>query len=112
MFSDLPWYGKVLALVAFFAIMTASSASAYWQDGNKLYDQCEAQINFGVGYMQGAVDALALAMNEGTFCIPPTVTGKQLRDVVCRDLRENPKDRNLLAALLVFRSVQQAWPCK
>ena len=104
------WSGKALALSMFAGIMTSNSASAFWQDGNKLYDQCRDQTHFGLGYMEGVVDSFA--MDERRFCIPPNVSGRQLSDVICQDLRENPKDRAKPAALLIFMSLNRAWPCE
>jgi hypothetical protein len=110
MFSDLPWYGKALCLAAFFGAISPSSAAAEWLDGNKLHDQCVEHTLHGLGYMKGAVDAIV--MNVDGFCIPPNVTGRQLSDVICQDLRENPKDRDKPAAFLVFMSLKRAWSCK
>lgn len=110
MFSDLPWYGKALALVAFFATMTSNPAAAYWQDGNRLYEGCEDRSSFNHGYIQGVIDTLGA--DSGKFCIPANAIAKQLKDVVCRDLRERPQDRDRLGALLVYESLKRAWPCK
>ncbi|WP_336802507.1 Rap1a/Tai family immunity protein [Kaistia sp. MMO-174] len=110
MYSNLPWYGKALCLAAFFAISGSSFASADWQNGNKLYEGCEDHTSFNLGYIEGVIDTLGA--DSGKFCIPANVIAKQLKDVVCKDLRESPKDRDRLAAFLVFRSLQRAWPCK
>jgi len=48
----------------------------------------------------------------GRYCIPEGVTVRQVGDVFCKFLRENPERREYVAALLFQTAMSQAWPCK
>lgn len=47
----------------------------------------------------------------GHYCIPKEVTFRQLGDVFCKFLRENPAQREYVAALLFSTAMAQVWPC-
>ena len=89
--------------------------------GNDLLRFCRsdadaAEQSFCLGYLHGVVDgAMAVRVNEGQtqfFEIPAGVHILQIRDVVVKFLKENPKDRHLAAVALVFKALKKAFPAK
>ncbi|WP_182341852.1 Rap1a/Tai family immunity protein [Comamonas koreensis] len=61
----------------------------------------------GYGYVRGVIDSL----NKILFCIPHTVTGGQIVDVVYNHLQDNAKKRHQPAVDLTIEALQDAFPC-
>lgn len=89
--------------------------------GNDLLRYCKsdadaAEQSFCLGYLHGVVDgAMAIRVSEGQaqiFEIPAGVHILQIRDVVVKFLKKNPKDRHLAAVALVFKALKEAFPAK
>ena len=89
--------------------------------GNDLLRFCTSDANsveqsFCLGYLHGLVDGvMVIKISEArpqVFDIPAGVDILQVRDVVVRFLKENPKDRHLSAATLVFKALTEAFPSK
>lgn len=97
-------------IVSALVMAAAHPATAAWQTGNDLYTECPKKTGFTFGYIEGVIDALQT--ENGPFCMPDSVIAGQLKDVVCDDLRQNPKDRDKSAAVLVYSALRRAWPCK
>jgi len=85
----------------------------------KLSDMQDAvDGSFCTGYVLGVVDALNVA-NTATVasttveaCIPDNANTDQLNRVVAKYFNDNPATLNKPAALLVVKSIVDAFPCK
>jgi hypothetical protein len=88
--------------------------------GNDLLEFCESKKEFEqafcLGYITGVTDMEG--MNTAAFpdrqrsCISTIVTNGQLIDVVLKYLKDHPEERHMLAAVLIVKSMAQAFPCK
>lgn len=69
-------------------------------------EACEA-------YLAGIADTLGELgpKRGGIACIPPVVTGAQLRIVVQKYLRDHPEKLQLRAAKLALEAYQTSFPC-
>jgi Rap1a immunity proteins len=47
----------------------------------------------------------------GRYCVPEGATVRQVGDVFCKFLRENPARRQYTASLLFRSAMTEAWPC-
>ena len=88
-------------------------ASAYFEDGNSLYDHCQKPVtsSFGAvcyGYVTGVADAL---VNLGAYCVPQEASRKQAVDVVVFYLRDHPEKRHLPAFDHVTIALKEKFPC-
>jgi len=45
------------------------------------------------------------------YCAPEGVTAGQMADVFCAYLKNDPKDRQMSAAILFRHAMTEAWPC-
>jgi hypothetical protein len=107
---------KRLALIGT-VLMFASGSAATEVDysGNELLKYCTSGNSLETvacqAYINGIREVLSLASADAGRepCIPPSVTGAQIKDVVVRHLRENPETRHLDRAVLVMRAVRDAW---
>jgi hypothetical protein len=100
---------KALLAVLMFV---CTSASAMYENGNKLLNDMEGTTTakmYALGYIVGVADAYGTA---DLLCIPATVTKGQLNDVVHISLRSNPSLRNLPADLLVLTALGSYWECE
>lgn len=111
---------KKLALFLLCALLLSSKElSAQFVKGNNLYTWCNSGSEFGsaicAGYILAAVDtneAYNLLFKTCIWFDPgPNVTGLQLRDVINKGLRDNPKDRDITAAILIQDYLSDAFPC-
>lgn len=97
-------------LIAPLIIALSASAHAQFYSGNELFERLndpERQF-FALGFIAGVSDS-----NVGVWhCPPERVTLGQTRDVVHRELKANPDERHLSAAVLVGAYLQRTWPCK
>ena len=79
-------------------LMTACSST-------KQADLCDA-------YLDGFTDAIrASGQDHALACIPQTVTGTELRDVVVRWLRGNPEAQHETGEKVAHLALQKAYPC-
>ncbi len=80
-------------------LMTACSST-------KQGDLCDA-------YLDGFTDAIrADGQDHAIACIPQSVTGTELRDVVAHWLRDNPQSQHDTGEKVTRLSLQKAYPCK
>ncbi|AQS42054.1 MAG: Hypothetical protein BHV28_13710 [Candidatus Tokpelaia hoelldobleri] len=109
-----------VAFVMVFMSSHANAAGGYYLDGNRLHQYCQTEQGYVVGYTTGVVDALLLLTwyTEATeqkssyqLCYPSNVLNTQLSDVVCKGLKDNPKDRHSPANILVYLYLSAAFPC-
>ena len=92
---------------------TAAAQRVSAVDGNKLLGFCTAKATVGCdAYISGVADAIAAQEASKPACIPPAVTGTQLRDVTIKYFRAHPESRQLKAGALTIRALSQAFPCK
>src|SRR5258705_11354152 len=125
---------RIIALVV--ALLIPSQASAEFLNGNRLMEECEGRTPFLSGYVAGSLDkGLAdlpylmvlflkfydpskhaehnkhlesAAQMVRNFCKPDNVTLRQIVDVFCKHLKENPADRNKGGAALLDDAVHAA----
>ena len=80
-------------------LMTACS-------GGKQAELCDA-------YLDGFTDAIrANGQDHALACIPQTVSGTELRDVVVRWLRDNPESQHETGEKVAHLALQKAYPCR
>ena len=93
--------------------LAASSAHAYFKDGNKLLSELNSNSGSnvlpatGLGYITGVADALYGITN----CPPENVTAGQIRDMVRNYLENTPAIRHLPAQQIVSHVLKSVWPC-
>ena len=76
------------------------------QEGGFRNEQEEREVNYFVGYVEGA----ALASRK--ICVPSTRGVRdQLGDTTARYLRQHPREWHLPADILVVKAVQPMFPC-
>jgi hypothetical protein len=103
--------------------MAGSCHAAAIEDGNHLFQQCQASPElfsdgFCKGYVAAVVDALLAADKRGDAvagwraCFPDRVTLAQLQDVVTRFLTTHPQARHMTAVSLVAGAFGEAFPCR
>jgi hypothetical protein len=111
--------------------LSASSASATFYNGNELYELCQRDrvALYIAGYLDkswqdriattyfmpesSSKNAAVKAVNKAIrgYCIPERATLGQLGDVVCKYVKENPKDRTKEAVGLINLAFLDAFPC-
>ncbi|KSV95391.1 hypothetical protein N184_00160 [Sinorhizobium sp. GL28] len=107
---------KSIILAASMLTTLPSISLAEFIDGNEIYKRCEGPNAVSVAtYAMGVADTYDLLVRyEKTtpfFCIPLQVSARQLKDVMCRYLREHPENRQQGAAGLGAVAFREAWPC-
>jgi hypothetical protein len=99
---------KFLAALLFIPVMV----SAEFHSGNDLYrDLLSSKVTdnlYALGYIAGVADA----GQNGSHCIPTTVSLGQLQDMVIEYMKKNADIRNLSADVLVGLMLLERWPCK
>jgi Rap1a immunity proteins len=107
-------HGAIVCLLALG--LSGSSAHAVFLNGNKLHEWCQEQPAAAAQYVVGVLDALMVAAatdaSNQPVCIPTQVTVRQVYDVVCKHLRDNPANRHYNTPSLVWHAQSEAWPCK
>jgi len=89
-----------------------------FKSGNDIYSLCTSDSpsdnRVCLHYILGVTDAFSeinAARDNPLFCIRPTMTARQIHDVVKNFLDERPADRDAGAPALVLEAIQQAFPC-
>lgn len=103
------------ALVAALSFSPSITSANTFLSGNDLYDGCKNNHHDASTYIIGVVDTFDVFENALTtkmFCLPTSVTGAQLTDMVCKKLKENPDIRHENAAELVSSTLFAVFPCK
>jgi hypothetical protein len=101
-------------------LTVASSAQAeptihFFVDGNSLLSACTDPApnmqSYCLGYIEGVADWLNVLyhLDNGNGCVPPEVTGIQIRDVVLNHLRTHPQDRHWEGSTLTVIAINKAW---
>lgn len=113
--------GLCIVAVLAYAVPLASETRAQTAilDGNSLYKTCTdskaAKDLYCDAYIRGIYESLtiratALPWNSEAFCVRPTVTYPQVRDIVVAYMRDRPKERDGFAFALVERAIYDAFP--
>lgn len=113
---------KRAASILFFCAITANAAIT----GNELYAMPKVAVQtYLLGWLEGYQELhskLLLSnklLSPGAVdyvwqqlpCVPRTITLGQITDVVLRQLRDHPENRNAEAATLVDNAISKTWPC-
>ncbi|GJE36053.1 hypothetical protein KHHGKMAE_0099 [Methylobacterium persicinum] len=94
-----------------------SQTKPSFMTGNLLHEACTLQkaTSRGVatGYAVGVLDSPTASSKLIAFiCVPSGVTMGQVVDVACAYVAKNSQDRHREAAILVFGTLVDAWPCQ
>jgi len=98
-------------------LMACASANATPTTGEflKLANSGSAGRATATAYLLGAVDmADGLTLAAPTlpqYCMPENVTQEQLLAMSKRYMENSPNDWHLPAFVLIYRALQNAWPC-
>ncbi len=112
-----PLVGIAAATLVLVALTTDVRAQAgddriqRYVSANTLHEWCQAAPDKALYYVAGVVDALTLNADHMPVCIPVESTLTQIRDVVCKYLRENPAKRHYNTASSLWLAQSQAFPC-
>ena len=98
-------------VVVFLAILSPTSGSAEFWNGNEVMEYCEPgpKLQYSRFYVTGITDALS---GSGLFCLPRGVHVGQVGDVFCKHLRDNPGERHRPAHELAVNAFRSAFPCR
>ena len=105
----------MIGLLALVAASTSGTAISHYS-GNQLWDLCsgnDTEYAACALFVMGVADTVSLQQVGGThrICIDPTVSKRQMADVVSKSLHDIPETRNLSAAMLAYNSLLKAFPC-
>lgn len=90
--------------------------------GNDLLEFCTSQdpsdLRYCLGFIYGVKITYDLHNEYGNSstmviksCSPSSWNAGQIKDIVVKYLRENPKDRSHHPTILVLAALTDAWPC-
>lgn len=76
-----------------------------------LYAACNASMSneYARGFCDGAMDALYSSIQD--WCVPVSVTHKQVKEIIKHALLDAPPPASMSAFEFVNRTVQKEWPC-
>jgi hypothetical protein len=109
---------RLSAVIMLGVLLPAAPSLAAFRDGNGLLQLCTAtigaQMDFCYGYIDAVTDYLVVnnVMGDISACITTELDDGQLRDLVIRFLRQNPKLRRVAASELIARALAEAFPCQ
>lgn len=109
----------VLVYVASTPVSLAQTFAAYLT-GNDLLAYCNSgvptHLYYCAGYVTAAVDhdrgLMSVLKAKPNFCIPATVTSKQLADIALAYLQANPATLHYAATGAVVTAIGEAFPCR
>lgn len=102
---------KVAALASLGILMTTAS-DAQASNGIEIERWCENDSAVALAYIDGVTDAYATVGPPIDYCPPKGATYGEVRDVVCKWVKNHPEERQKAGALLVPVALSKAWPCK
>jgi hypothetical protein len=104
-------------VIAYFQI--ASTAKAYWADGQELLKWCSSEYTElfyieCIGYIQGHMDT---ALANGTFekqyiCLPENTTLAHVREIAVKYLKSHAAAMQKAAPLVLLDALHDVFPCK
>lgn len=108
--------GIPLAIAVFSAAFPAICHASSFFEGNDLHELCETKRALAQAYVMGVTDGMdsygVTSDGNSPFCVPPNVRSKQISDIACNYLRDNPEKRQYSAASNIFAAVLAAFPCR
>ena len=105
----------ILLIVACTTVAGAAHAQRHSNLGARtLLTACTGkQAELCDAYLDGFSDAIEAGGKEHALaCIPNSVTGTELRDVLVQYLKANPQDQHEIAEKVTRLALQKAYPCK
>ena len=106
---------RLLVLCLLAATVTTAQAQRVSKVGAKtLMTACSGgkQAELCDAYLDGFTDAIrATGQNSALACIPQSVSGTELRDVVAHWLRDNPESQHETGEKVTRLALQKAYPC-
>lgn len=102
-----------LALAAMMTLAASGVSQAYYFNGNKLNELCQADRTYVAAYISGAADAFTTDFSGETkrICLPLTITRSQLTNSYCKYLSENPEKRDLPGNVLAYQVLLNLYRC-
>ena len=106
------------SFAVFLGLCSGAQAEGYFKNGNQLYLECNSANTYDVaiclGYVMGILDQIELYadVSKTQTCIPANVTAGQVKDVVVKQMNDDPANRNLPASSIVFEAAFKAWGCE
>ena len=115
---------RFAALASGVIVLNFSTPSiASFESGNEMFSDCTSDHSdntyyqkqgFCMGYVMAVVDDQILfggILKKPLYCIPPSATAGQLKDVFVAWLQRHPEKRHLSGADLVTLSLIEGFPC-
>jgi len=90
------------------------SGKTFSQDGTDLMTDCMSKIEgapFGAGLCAGYIEGIADSLSEGTICIPPEVSGRELTELVLRYAEKHEDDLHHSASRVVSEALKSKYLC-
>ena len=107
---------KSVAVVACLALTVAAQAQRVSKvNATVLMKACSnpKQADLCDAYLDGFTDAIrASGQDHALACVPQSVAGTELRDVVVRWLRDNPESQHETGEKVARLALQKAYPCR
>jgi hypothetical protein len=105
--------GAVLVLAIVMAACAAQAQRVSNVKGATLLQNCTGPSTLACdAYVDGFGDAIeAEGKASAVACIPPSVTGTELRDVLVKFLKDHPEHQHEKASKLAKQAFGKAYPC-
>ncbi len=120
--------------VGWILLVLSGAAKADFMDGNDFLAACVNNREYVQGYIAGFHDkalqdkasvSFYVPLSEmeknnsfrvltnvvKDYCAPERATLRQLTDVVCKHLKDNPQRRHIEATILAHEAFREAFPC-
>lgn len=105
---------KTILLAVLLSLSTLSHAA--FLGGTRLIQHLEedmrGEATHNVGFTTGYIVGVADTINGTLVCLPPSVTVKQLKQIVYNYMKSSPEQWNQAADEIVTSALRSAWPCK
>lgn len=115
------YVGLLFLLTAGIWAQSEKNLPTMMDSGNEFLSECDSRghpeglelvcIAYVSGITDGYVMARAKTGSDVDFCAPRNSTRKQAFDVFVKWLRDNPRDRDLMTAVLIRQAMIDAFPC-
>ena len=111
---------RLLLVLLLSTVFLPGKSKANFITGNDFYEYCdfksapENSLKTSY-YVMGVVDtAKTKILGSGliSICFPSKASIVQMRDVVCKYIRDNTEHRDVQASVLITLALQHAFPCK
>jgi Rap1a immunity proteins len=109
---------NAIIVVAMCTLATGSQADNDETSGMQMLRACEAQDALLSGICQGWMTGLSTGLSLRPWldqnlpaCLPPGLTGDQVRLIVIKFLKEHPEQLHYPASLIAGNALHSAFPC-